>query len=601
MARTTKRYPKDRREREERLEREFERETKRFRQPVAKDAYYDAPAPPVPMKLPPQMEQLRQEAEAIVNARAGTEVEKAKEPMPFSVQTPPTDEPESAGTSLLWWTGGTMDSYIPLHAYGDPARESDLRAFALVAQFVLNAESILTKKAQSLQWTIEGGRNQAKKWQERINSLENGDGWDMFIGRWVRAYCESDRGGYAELIRAAPRWVLDENGQLTPRGEEAVKRGDDASWEIVDSRVMDPVNCYPTTSHEFPLEYRNSYTGKIHKLRQYQYMSLVDLPGVDDKYPKMGSCAVSRAVWMAQEDRMISRYSMEAMSENPGAGIMVGNVAPNLFRTAIESAKAEREARGVVYYKGVIFLPVLNPSGTITLQFIPFAHLPEGFERQGVYSICKEVVATAFGLDALEFGSIPGRLGTALQSEVAAEKSRGRAIGSIMQGVERNFRYKMLPEGLNFSIAKQDLQEKGQQATIDGQYFKNAVDYASIGVLPEVVVQYLAYKGAIPNQYPFVTDDLTPRQTYEDVAAIVPFESGEGKPNMAPEATAPGPEGSQIDQQAENINKRWQSEGPRVRFDREGNQVWMEPLYVKTRLPQLEKALAANRMQANHN
>jgi hypothetical protein len=565
-----RRYPKDKRQREEQAERAFEKETKRFTAPIVvkQDGYYDDMRSVQP-SLPPRVEALRQEAEAVVNSRAVLTMEKTNAPMPFSVQTPATDEPTTGGPGLLWWTGGTMDSYIPLHEYGDTQRQADLRAFALVAPFILNAESILTKKAQSLQWTIEGGRNQVKKWQERLNNLENGDGWDMFIGRWVRAYCESDRGGYAELIRAAPSWALDKNGQLTKRGEAAVKAGHDAAWEIVDARVMDPVNCFPTTSYEFPLQYRNGYTGMIHYLRQHQFMTLVDLPGVDDKYPHSGLCAVSRAVWMAQEDRMITRYSMEAMSENPGAGIMIGNVAPNLFRSALKAAEAEKEARGVVYYKGVIFLPVLDPSGRISLQFIPFAHLPEGFDRQTAYSIAKEVVATAFGLDALEFGSIPGRLGTALQSEVAAEKSRGKSIGAIMQGVERNFRYKMLPEGLNFSIKKQDLQERAAQASIDAQYFKNAVDYAALGVPPQVVVQYLAYKGAIPNQYPFITADLTPRQTVEDVAAIVPPEMT--GPEMLPEAEAPGPAGTQVSEAAETAKRYYE---PRVKMNRDGEEEW---------------------------
>jgi len=575
MAKTTRRYPERKRRREEQAERKFEKEARRFMTPAVLkgEDYYSGWATAQP--VPPKIEQIRQEAEAIVNGRASAVEEKARAPMPFSVQTPATDEPTSGGAGLLWWTGGTIDSYIPLHEYGDPQRQADLRAFALLAPFILNAESILTKKAQSLQWTLEGGRNQVRKWQKRLNNLENGDGWDIFIGRWIRAYCESDRGGYAELIRAAPSWALDANGQLTPRGEEAVKRGEDATWEIVDARVMDPVNCFPTTSYEFPLQYRNSSTGKVHYLRQYQFMALVDLPGVDDRYPHAGVCAVSRAVWMAQEDRMISRYTMEAMSENPGAGIMVGNVAPNLFRSALKAADAEREGRGVVYYKGIIFLPVLDPSGRISLQFIPFAHLPEGFDRQTAYSIAKEVVATAFGLDALEFGSIPGRLGTALQSEVAAEKSRGKTIGAIMQGVERNFRYKMLPEGLNFSIKKQDLEERAAQARIDAQYFKNAVDYATLGVPMETVVQYLAYKGAIPNQYPFITADLTPRQTVEDVAAIIAPEST--RPEMPPEAEAPGPAGTQISEAAENVKGYIE---PRIRMNRDGEEEWLSMPYV---------------------
>ena len=173
------------------------------------------------------------------------------------------------------------------------------------------------------------------------------------------------------------------------------------------------------------------------------------------------------------------------------------------------------------------------------------------------------MVATAFGFDALEMGSIPGRLGTALQSEVAAEKSRGKAIGAIMQGVERNFRYKMLPDSLVFSIKKQDMAEQEAQARIDGQHFKNAVDYASIGVPPEVVVQYLAYKGAIPNQYPFVSTDLTPREGVEDTAAVLPFEGGNGNAPLLGESQATGPEGRQVSQAAEKL-KRIKAEGPRV-------------------------------------
>jgi hypothetical protein len=268
--------------------------------------------------------------------------------------------PSEYGGGLVWWTGGTIDSYIPISDYGQEQRVHDLRTFALVAPLILNAESVLTKKVQSLQWTIEGGRNLAQKWQKRLNNFENGDGWDYFIARWIRAYCESDKPACAEIIRAAPKWAVDEDGQLTPRGERALEDGKDVAWEIVDSRVMDPASIFPTTSTEFPLIYRNTYTGKRYQLRAYQYMSLTDLPSVDDKHPGMGVCAVSRAVWAAQEERMIIRYAMEKMSENPGAGIGIINASTTALQTALNSAEAQREARGVVYYKGVIFLPVLD-------------------------------------------------------------------------------------------------------------------------------------------------------------------------------------------------------------------------------------------------
>jgi hypothetical protein len=362
--------------------------------PVIEEKALTVPAQLVtPPPLPPGVAAIQAEAQALVDERL-----KASSRKPFSVQSPADDLPrETAGGGFVWWTGGNLDSYIPVAEYGTPSRTKDLRAFSLLAPLILLAQSVLTKKVQSLQWTIEGGRNLAQKWQKRLNNFENGDGWDYFIARWIRSYVESDKPAVAELIRAAPSWAVDLDGQLTSRGQRAIDRGDDKVWEIVDSRVMDPANTFFTTSVEFPLIYRNTYTGQRHQLRPYQYMTLIDLPSIDDKYPHLGLCAVSRAIWAAQEDRMIIRYTMEKMSENPGAGIALANVNTTLLETALNSAKAQREARGVVYYKGVIFLPVLDPSGSTRLEFLSFAGLPDNFSRSEMYNILKEITATPQG------------------------------------------------------------------------------------------------------------------------------------------------------------------------------------------------------------
>jgi len=600
MGKTRKKRPINRQSRRERLEREWEKQVARLQQEKSRaeralrqEREYETASSP----LPPSVQAIKEEAEDIINSRLGA-VERARgRRVPFSVQSPSDDTPMEygGGAGLIWWSGGTMDTYIPLAEYGDPKRIRDIRAFALVSPLILNAEAILTKKIQSLQWTIEGGKNLARKWQKRLNNFENGTGWDTFIARWVRAYCESDNPAYAELIRAAPSWAVDENFQLTPRGARAIELGHDKTWEIVDARVMDPICCVPTTSHEFPLIYRNPYTGQRHRLRAYQFMSLTDMPGVDDQHPHMGVCAISRAVWAAQENRMVIRYSMEKMSENPGSGIAIVNASRNALKTALDSAAAEREARGVVYYKGVIFVPTLNPNGTTSMEFLSFAELPEGFDRNAVYQILKEIVATAFGLDVLEFGSIPGRLGTATQAKVAAQKGRTKSVGAIMQGVERAFRYKLLPESIEFSIKKHDQDEELRRAQIDEIYFNNAIRFAQFAD-PFLARQYLADKGAIPNEYPYVVTDLTPREQVQDVATPAPEDiEGEGAPQAATApAIAEGPEGAA----EQDVVKRWQRDGPRVRIDRNGKITWVEPLYRVKVLDPI--ALKYTQMQASH-
>jgi hypothetical protein len=581
-----------------RLEREWERKYQELE--VGTNPYIEqekavesSPILPTSAPLPPYVEAIRQEAQGIVDQRTGipvggdavavdtidpadTTVERARRgKQPFSIQSPATDVPSEVGGSLVWWTGGSFDRFIPLAEYGNPQRTLDLRNFALVSQFILNAEAILTKKVQALQWTVEGGRNLAQKWQRRLNNFENGDGWDTFVAKWVRVLCESDKLSVAELIRAAPAWAVDENSQLTPRGEKALADGKDKVWEIVDASVCDPVNIFPTTSLEFPVSYHNPYTGRRYALRPYNFMSLVDMPTADDRFPGHGVSAISRAVWAAQEDRMVQRYVMEEISENPGAGIGIINASTTALQTALKDAEQQRQARGVVYYKGVIFLPVLDPSGGTKLEFLSFANLPDGFNRSEVYNIIKEIVATAFGLDILEFGSISGRLGTATQAKVAAQKSRTKSIGAIMQGIERQFKYKLLPESITFSIKKRDMEEERARADIDEIYFNNAVRYAQFAP-PEIANQYLIEKGAVPSEPPFIMPELQARTELIDTEPAEPENvTGEESPSgQSPEAVAEGPEGAA----EEDIVKRWY-ERSRIRIDRNGKVTNLEMPY----------------------
>jgi len=520
MADTKRRRPVSKESKQQRMAREWERQVEEFRE---KHTPATVPVPaqpkepvPVPQELPSEVhiEALAVEAEKAIAERA------APGGGHFSRQDPlPNQGP--AGSGLLWWSGGNIDDYIPLVEYGTQQRQKDLRAFALVAPMVLIAESVLIKKMQALQWSVEAGRNRAIHWQKVLANLEQDRGWDMFIARWTRAYCESDYGGYAEVIRSVPSWAVDRDGQLTPRGETAMMAGDDRFWPVVDSRVMDPCRCVPSANPDFPLQFYNSFTGQKHLLRPHQFMLIQDMPNVDDSIPNQGLCAVSRAVWAAQEDRMVTRYGFEALSENPGTGLIMANVNQNLLETALSSAKGQRDARGVVYYKGVIFLPILDPSGTTKLEYLTFSHLPENFNRTEDYSRIKELVASAFGMDVLELGSIPGHnLGTSAQAEVGAAKARGKGIGALIQSVEREFRHRFLPSDVQLRIKKHDIDEQKDRAELDSMYFVMATSMVQVGAWDPVLAnQYLADRGAIEPEFPYMAQDLTPSEELDDTEA----------------------------------------------------------------------------------
>jgi len=494
---------------------QWERQVEQVKASAKPPAQPREPVPELPgAPSPVQMEAIKAEAETLIAQKA------AASPTAFSRQDPPPGQTAS-GNGLLWWSGGNIEDFIPLSEYGTRSRQTDLRDFALVAPMILIAESVLIKKMQALQWSVEAGRNRAIHWQNVLAGLEQDRGWDTFVARWTRAYCDSDYGGYAEIIRSAPAWAVDRTGNLTPRGQTAIADGQDQAWAVVDSKVMDPTQCVPSADPQFPLEYYNSFTGAKHRLRPYQFMHILDMPNVDDSKPNQGLCAISRAVWAAQEDRMVTRYGFEALSENPGTGMILANINQNLLESALASAKGERDARGVVYYKGLIFLPTLDPGGNTKLEYLTFSHLPEGFNRTEDYSRIKEIVASAFGMDVLELGSIPGHnLGTSAQAEVGAAKARGKGIGALIQSVEREFRYKFLPDDVQLRIKKHDIDEQKDRAELDNLYFTMATSMVQVGAWDPVLAnQYLADQGAIQSEFPYMAQDLTPSEELDDTEA----------------------------------------------------------------------------------
>jgi hypothetical protein len=521
MARTRRSKPTDSRKRQSESEQQFEREVAQLKAKYARVTARPSAQPREPVPAPQatpspvHIQALRDEAQKMLATKA------AATPTNFTRQAPAVGQEVAGGSGILWWSGGNMEDYIPLSEYGSQQRQRDLRAFALVAPMVLIAESVLIKKMQALQWSVEAGRNRAIHWQKVLANLEQDQGWDTFIARWTRAYSESDYGGYAEIVRRVPKWAVDALGELTARGQAAIAAGEDRGWPIVDAQVMDPCRCLPVADPQFPLRFHNSFTGQQHRLRQYQFMHILDMPNVDDAKPHQGMCAVSRAVWAAQEDRMVTRYGFEALSENPGTGLIMANVNEAMLRTALEGAKGERDARGAVYYKGVIFLPILDPSGTTKLEYLTFSHLPENFNRTEDYSRIKEIVASAFGMDVLELGSIPGHnLGTSAQAEVGAAKARGKGIGALIQTVEREFRHKFLPNDVQLRIKKHDVDEQKDRAELDAVYFGNATSMMQVGGWDPVMAnQYLADMGAIESEFPYLAADLTPSEELDDTEA----------------------------------------------------------------------------------
>jgi hypothetical protein len=183
------------------------------------------------------------------------------------------------------------------------------------------------------------------------------------------------------------------------------------------------------------------------------------------------------------------RYVAGQMSDVPASGVMfLEGLTGEQYYDAMRDYKVRRE----MGYKGE--MAIGGGSGQkISGSRVPFAVAPEGFEYSTYVEIAVNAFAAAFGIDRQDLYPLQGKMsGTATQSEVLAEKSRGMAFGDLLSKITRAINTRILPPALEFGFEYRDEEKDKQVAERTGILLSNASTLKALGEKPEIVMQYLA-------------------------------------------------------------------------------------------------------------
>ncbi len=405
--------------------------------------------------------------------------------------------------------------------WGEPKRDQFLRDLAMDVDLVADAITIVCQKMAALSWSVEGPERTAVRWRDRIAA-----DWTEVIQSWVREACWNDKGGVCQIARFAPSRMVDDQERLTDAGVQAIEQGEDAGWEFAGLLPLDSRYITPTGRRDKPLSYSPS-TGPEITLHRHQVARLVDSPIADRDKPGYGQCAVSRCLKGAQERGYIACYFKESFSDKPKAGLLLlNNVSFADYSQAQEVLETRQSQGNLHYFMGELILTSAEATQPMSAETVPFRVAPDGFSRKDTYQETKEIVATAFGLDPLEFGSMPGeQLGSAQQSTVMAKKSRGKFLAMLIEGVEREINQKILPPNCEFKFISQNVEERQEEYTAQGAVITNVKNMYDTGQLSgegslitrDEGRQLLADAGALPQE--FLASDLTGREEIEDTEA----------------------------------------------------------------------------------
>lgn len=341
-------------------------------------------------------------------------------------------------------TLGNLPPELP--AYWSPHRDALLRATVVKEAFWGSAISIAITKIASLGWEIQSEyprlRNRYHELLLEADTIRVG--WVSFLSKVLRDYLTTDNGAFIEIVRATKS----------------------AGSAIIGLRHLDSLRCTRTGDPEKPVLYRDRI-GQIHELRDYQIISMSDMPDPSDTWYGVGVCAASRAYASVYKLSTIEWYLREKIGGlHPLAIYIVNGVLDKQLKDAVQTVEQEKTARGLVSYMGAVIVGVPDDAAP-QVAVIPLAELPDRFNRKEEFDIALLNYADAIGLDIQDLQPLSGQpIGTGTQSQTLADKAKGKGLASFRMDFIHALNTYVLPETCQFVFIEKDYRDLTQAASI---------------------------------------------------------------------------------------------------------------------------------------
>lgn len=287
-------------------------------------------------------------------------------------------------------------------------------------------------------------------WQQVVRGADFGRGWGSFVLKGVD-YLRQDGGWYWEVI--APG-----NVQKPPTGP------------VTGLAHLDSLRCLPTGDPEFPVIYVDK-DGSLHQMHHTRVVQLVDMPDGDERRPGYGYSALSRAVSISYREILMGRYIEAMLDDQPAPGIISAtgltkekrDQALMLYRE--DQRRDERPPWGKQ-----LWLYGLDRDAKVEIDTFTFQQAPEKFDFKLYTELDVDALALAIGVDRQDLWQLTGgNIGSGTQSEVLAQKSRGKTIGMLRTSIERAIN-DLLPEEYEFAFKYRDSQEDQERAQTAGTW-----------------------------------------------------------------------------------------------------------------------------------
>lgn len=419
----------------------------------------------------------------------------------------------SGGAFFMAVTTWPYNPYLPPNLDGLSFQESDKVTAGTLDQeaFWAGAVSIALTKISSLSWEVQGDIPlRTKRGQELLLESDAGRGWVSFISKVLQDFLLTNNGAFVEVVR---------DGGINS--------------QIIGLIPLDTMRCKRTGDPEIPIIYTD-LKGRDHELKSYEVIDFVDMPSSRASMLGSGKCAAARAYKAIYKMASMDTYVSDKVSgRRPLAVHLINGLNDLQLRSVLQTAQSEADARGAIAYMGAIMATI---PGEIAPQVatIPLADFPDNFNRKEEFDISVLTYANNLGLDPQDVQPLTGQpLGTGAQSQVLAEKAKGKGLAAFRQQFTHAIDNFILPDLTTFVFVEKDWRDKIQQADFNSKVEAYVADSVDKGIITgpqglQTLVDENVYDKAL------LPVDITPDDSLSDTEKP---EEGMGAP--APEITPP--------------------------------------------------------------
>jgi hypothetical protein len=378
--------------------------------------------------------------------------------------------------------------------YWTPERDLTLRGTLYREDMWASAVGIACTKMSSQAWEVESEIPlRTRRAQDLMTQAGMNKGWVNFITKHLQDYILTDNGAFVEIVRATTS----------------------LNSQIIGLITLDSLRCTRTGDPYIPVIYRD-LKGRLHEMKSYQVIDLVDMPDPGEAWFGVGHCAASRAYHAIHREAAISNFIDEKVSgRRILAMYFVNAMNQTQINNAIASIQGQADAKGVVSYMGAVIVPVPGEKAP-EVTAIPFAEIPDGIDRKEEHDINLLVYADAIGLDIQDLQPLTGQpLGTGAQSQVLDDKAKGKGLAAWRQAWTHAMTWSVLPDLTTFLFVEKDYKDqqavaniKDMNATWLDRYVKNAT------ITPAQALQVAVDANDLPKE--FLPTDITPESNLSD-------------------------------------------------------------------------------------